>query len=162
MGTAAVKQCSPPDPDLCKELLDKIYELIYRDKRTAGGGGTHGLEHRFEEQINGKHGPGTPEWDNHENEIKKQQEALRKKLRDFEKNFCGDPPSGAWKWASRPVPQTKEWKDPNMETLKKVGTTTVEVGVGIGVGYLIYRGIRMLPSLFPLLWPTIPANLAIP
>jgi len=33
---------------------------------------------------------------------------------------------------------------------------------GIGAGYLIYRGVRMLPSLFPPLWPTIPANLAIP
>jgi hypothetical protein len=36
------------------------------------------------------------------------------------------------------------------------------VGAGIGVGYLIYRGVRMIPSLFPPLWPTIPANLAIP
>lgn len=33
---------------------------------------------------------------------------------------------------------------------------------GVGVGYLIYRGVRMIPSLFPPLWPTIPANLAIP
>jgi hypothetical protein len=32
----------------------------------------------------------------------------------------------------------------------------------VGVGYLIYRGIRLLPSLFPPLWWTIPENLAIP
>jgi hypothetical protein len=32
----------------------------------------------------------------------------------------------------------------------------------VGAGYLAYRGLRMLPSLFPPLWPTIPANLAIP
>jgi len=31
-----------------------------------------------------------------------------------------------------------------------------------GTGYLIYRGVRLLPSLFPPLWPTIPGNLAIP
>ncbi|KXF83023.1 eCIS core domain-containing protein [Enterovibrio coralii] len=41
-----------------------------------------------------------------------------------------------------------------------------EVVVGaaatVGIGYLIYRGVRMLPSLAPPLWPTIPANLAIP
>ena len=39
----------------------------------------------------------------------------------------------------------------------------VAVGAGAaGVGYLIYRGIRMIPSLFPPLWPTLPANAAIP
>lgn len=32
----------------------------------------------------------------------------------------------------------------------------------VGTGYLIYRGGRMLPSLLPPLWPTIPLNLAIP
>ncbi len=31
-----------------------------------------------------------------------------------------------------------------------------------GAGYLIYRGARMIPSLIPWFWPTIPANLAIP
>ncbi|HYJ85634.1 MAG TPA: RHS repeat-associated core domain-containing protein, partial [Pyrinomonadaceae bacterium] len=36
------------------------------------------------------------------------------------------------------------------------------VVAGVGAGYLIYRGLRMIPSLFPPLWPTIPANLAIP
>lgn len=35
-------------------------------------------------------------------------------------------------------------------------------GAGIGIGYLIYRGVRMVPSLVPPLWPTIPANLALP
>lgn len=35
-------------------------------------------------------------------------------------------------------------------------------GAGIGLGYLIYRGVRMIPSLVPPLWPTIPANLAVP
>ena len=32
----------------------------------------------------------------------------------------------------------------------------------VGTGYLIYRGLRMVPSLFPVLWPTIPANAVIP
>ncbi|HTV58669.1 MAG TPA: hypothetical protein VMJ93_07335 [Verrucomicrobiae bacterium] len=36
-------------------------------------------------------------------------------------------------------------------------------GVGVGVGgYITYRVIRMIPSLFPPLWETIPANAAIP
>lgn len=37
------------------------------------------------------------------------------------------------------------------------------VAAGVGVGYLIYRGVRMLPSLVvPPLWPTIPANVVVP
>ena len=38
------------------------------------------------------------------------------------------------------------------------------IGIGaVGTGYLIYRGVRMLPSVvFPPLWPTIPLNAAIP
>jgi RHS repeat-associated core domain len=40
----------------------------------------------------------------------------------------------------------------------------IMIGVGaLGAGYLIYRGVRMLPSVvFPPLWPTIPLNAAIP
>lgn len=36
-------------------------------------------------------------------------------------------------------------------------------GIGIGIGsYALYRGIRMIPSLFPALWWTIPVNAATP
>ncbi|MFR0690917.1 hypothetical protein ACLUTX_16060 [Enterobacterales bacterium AE_CKDN230030158-1A_HGKHYDSX7] len=28
--------------------------------------------------------------------------------------------------------------------------------------YVVYRCLRMVPSLFPLLWPTIPANAVMP
>jgi len=43
-------------------------------------------------------------------------------------------------------------------------TKQIVIGIGaVGTGYLIYRGIRMLPSVvFPPLWPTIPLNAAIP
>lgn len=37
--------------------------------------------------------------------------------------------------------------------------STVRIGFG---GYLLYRGIRMIPSLFPALWWTIPANVVAP
>jgi Domain of unknown function (DUF4157)/Toxin with a conserved tryptophan and TIP tripeptide motif len=40
--------------------------------------------------------------------------------------------------------------------------TAAKAAAGVGAGYLIYRGIRMIPSLFPPLWGTIPANAAIP
>ena len=38
----------------------------------------------------------------------------------------------------------------------------VVVGTTLGVGYLMYRGIRMAPSLVPPLWWTSPANVVIP
>jgi RHS repeat-associated protein len=44
----------------------------------------------------------------------------------------------------------------------EISTTAVKTGVVLTSGYLIYRIIRFLPSLFPPLWETIPANLAIP
>ncbi|MDT8719689.1 discoidin domain-containing protein, partial [Clostridium sp. 19966] len=39
---------------------------------------------------------------------------------------------------------------------------TAKVVVGVGGGYLIYRGVRMLPSLLPPFWWTIPANAVAP
>jgi len=48
---------------------------------------------------------------------------------------------------------------PNAEAIVKGVGTGVAV---VGGGYLIYRGVRMLPSLAPPLWWTIPANVTIP
>lgn len=36
------------------------------------------------------------------------------------------------------------------------------VGGGVTAGYVLYRVVRMIPSLFPPLWETIPVNLAVP
>jgi RHS repeat-associated protein len=46
----------------------------------------------------------------------------------------------------------------NTEIAKAVG----ETGAAVGGCYVIYRGIRMIPSLFPALWWTIPANAVAP
>jgi len=43
-----------------------------------------------------------------------------------------------------------------------VAETMTGVAAGLGTGYLLYRAARMLPSLAPALWPTIPANMATP
>ncbi|MBQ0922293.1 RHS domain-containing protein, partial [Hydrogenophaga aromaticivorans] len=42
------------------------------------------------------------------------------------------------------------------------GCAAVGAAVSVGAGYVAYRCLRMLPSLFPPLWPTIPANLVAP
>ena len=60
------------------ELIQKIWELAYRDKRIAGNGGTHGVVHRIREQINGAMRPPNPGWYTHDEQIK----AGLKNLRD--------------------------------------------------------------------------------
>lgn len=44
------------------------------------------------------------------------------------------------------------------ETCQKTAT----VVVAGGTAYVVYRCLRMLPSLLPPLWPTIPANAVVP
>lgn len=65
-----------------------------------------------------------------------------------------------------PEPVTEPVRSPAIvpegSTARDVGTAVAGAAATVGAGYIIYRGIRMLPSLFPPLWPTIPANAAIP
>ncbi len=42
------------------------------------------------------------------------------------------------------------------------GSTVVKTAAGIGATYAAYRAIRMIPSLVPPLWWTLPANVAVP
>jgi len=55
----------------------------------------------------------------------------------------------------------KQCKAENAEGSDYLGKT-LAVGAGLGAGYFLYRGGRMLPSLLPPFWWTIPANAAIP
>jgi hypothetical protein len=59
------------------------------------------------------------------------------------KDGCGGPPPAA----------------PTCDKNCQQVATTVVSG---GVFYVVYRCIRMLPSLFPLFWPSIPANVVVP
>ncbi len=54
-------------------------------------------------------------------------------------------------------------KKPQPVTVDVPVTQTVVVTVGgISAGYLIYRAVRLLSSLFPPQWETLPVNLAVP
>lgn len=89
----------------------------------------------------------------HDNRIKGPlPEKVKEKLR--EKGWDPDNPPG----------QNQEGEDceNNKEKSKKTVKNIVKGAVAVGSGYLLYRGIRMLPSLFPPFWPTIPANAIIP
>ena len=46
--------------------------------------------------------------------------------------------------------------------INNIGKGLATVGASAAAGYIIYRGVRILPSLVPPLWWTIPANIAVP
>lgn len=50
----------------------------------------------------------------------------------------------------------------NRNNISNVGKGVAIVGGSAAAGYAIYRGLRMLPSLVPPLWWTIPANIVTP
>lgn len=52
--------------------------------------------------------------------------------------------------------------DPPQEQSCDTGCAVAATAGTMGAGYIAYRCLRMLPSFAPPLWPTIPANLAIP
>lgn len=58
-----------------------------------------------------------------------------------------------------PSPEEEEWWNDHK---KELGKAVAVGGVTIGAGYLIYRGVRMLPSLTPWTFWTIPYNLVTP
>ena len=150
----------------CDELKEIIDRLI-NAKRTSSGSGTKGLKCRFEEQIYGNSPPGSTGWNNHQGNIENDQKALNRALDAWDDGGCGPRPPGATEWATKPLPTAADYKGNggsvmNGDTLRTTAKTTTTIVTSVGVGYLIYRGVRMLPSLFPPLWPTIPANAAIP
>lgn len=67
-----------------------------------------------------------------------------------------------------PIPHAHDWSwngdtpsrgpayDPNVSKI------IVDTTITVGSAYLLYSGIRMLPSLIPTFWWTIPANIATP
>ncbi len=79
-----------------------------------------------------------------------------------------------WKWENGkpdrgdPKPVEDDGKDNSKGKTKKfsldskITKSLFVAGAAVGTGYVIYRGVRMLPSMLPPLWWTIPGNLVIP
>ena len=170
MGSTADPNSRKHDSKDCKTLLSEIYDMLWRNKRRFGGGGTHGLQLRFAEQIMGKSPPGTDGWDTHHDEIVKQQRGVRGRLEAYERKPCGPPPPAAWHWATRPPPTPEQYKGPNWEPppghIADQPNSMVEnagkAAVATGLLYGGYRVVRMLPSLVPAGWWSIPLNVATP
>lgn len=163
-----IQQCKG---NICECLSQAIEQLL--NGNAQHGSGEKGLKQHWAEQTQrGAAQPGTDTWNRHQTNIRDQQRNQRDLLREHEARGCGGPgggspvPADAWEWASRPLPTAEDWGINNPSayeglTGSQLGDAAVVAG-GVGLGYLIYRGVRMLPSLAPPLWWTIPGNLAAP
>ncbi|WP_019909770.1 RHS repeat-associated core domain-containing protein [Paenibacillus sp. HW567] len=83
-------------------------------------------------------------------------------IHDANRNSPGSPP----KWVQKEMEKKTrfKWNEVN-STLptNSMNYDNIETSLYVvGGGYLAYRGIRLLPSLIPILWPTLPANLLAP
>ena len=64
-----------------------------------------------------------------------------------------------WEWDENDIPHRSPAYDDNHPLPTD---DAAKIALGVTAGYLIYRCVRLIPSLLPPLWPTIPANVAIP
>jgi RHS repeat-associated protein len=83
----------------------------------------------------------------------------------------GDPHVHDWDWSKEkprqdgraPAPEDEANVSKPKDDKADKTAKSIAIGLGgVGAGYLIYRGIRMLPSLIPALWPTIIINATCP
>jgi hypothetical protein len=151
--------------NICECLSDAIEALL--NAENPHNTGEKGLGQHFREQTQrGAAAPGTPAWNRHEGIIEDQQANMRDHLNEHQARGCGGPPAGgspfpvgAWDAATREVTES-DWRANNSTYQGVTGSPAGDAAVGVGAGYLLYRGLRLLPSLlFP---PSLIPNLAIP
>jgi RHS repeat-associated protein len=104
---------------------------------------------------------GKDSWEGHQDKYYDVQEDLNEAIDEYENGPCGKKcpkvPDASKKWKDKEAPE-KPARYRNGDTAKKIG-----IGVGaLGTAYVAYRVIRFIPSLYPPLWWTIPANAATP
>lgn len=156
MSESTLPCCGDPDP--CEELRKEIEEFI------------ENLAKRFWDLVNDEGGlpltrPSTsrPRYgyrsiEGEQHQFTGRQQGLRNRLDDWNSNGCGPPPPTAWEWATKEVPSPAP---KSVDTQRLVETAAVGLGAA-AIVYGTYRVVRLLPSLLPPLWWTLPANLAVP
>lgn len=155
------RQVPAPGPD-CDDLLTRIIARVIELKERAAALITNPLNLPQS---------GPMSIDGHQQQFRNKQINLRRLLQDWDTNNCGPGlPSDAWNWATRPVPAPRPVAPPSTSTPRtgdEITTQDVVDTAAKGVTaaatlYIAYRVVRMLPSLLPPLWWTIPANAVAP
>lgn len=143
----------PPPPTDCNELAKQIKKFLNSLQRRA---------RQIMQNLGNLEGPSL---DIYTNRFQEEQQGLRNRLDEWNTGNCGGPgptaqiPENAWKWATDPPPPPGISPTADRSQLVQVATG---VAVTIGVAYVLYRIVRMVPSLAPPLWWTIPVNVAVP
>ena len=119
----------------------------------------------IQDLLNLPPGPGPMTIESHADKFKERQGALRKGLEAYNSNDCGRGPGppipqDAWNWATNPTPKNSWSRLPTNPN--KMVQVAKDIALTAGTAYVIYRIARLVPSLAPPLWPSLPANLAIP
>lgn len=155
-----IQQCNAPEPrDKCERLRAKITKLVLQ---TKGGHGCteRGLQERIYDQIYGKHGPGTPEWNGHDQQITQLKRQIRKLMDEYINNNCrgggGKPFKPEVKqWINRPNPSPSDWKGP-MPVAEPVSRSIFDweyweemtglTGAALVLYLIISEGSRLFPA----------------
>jgi type VI secretion system secreted protein VgrG len=138
-----------PDSEYCRSLKKKIdnirNDIRRRDEEIAGNPGT---------LPEFGPGPNRSTRQGHRRIVNKLWNNLRRLEKQYDKE-CG----GGGGNAGAPVAGAAAGDGANCgDNCQK----TAMLVMGVGGAYIVYRCIRMVPSLFPPLWPTIPLNVATP
>jgi len=159
MSAGALPCCGPPDP--CQTLLQEIMEFLANLIKREG-------DLRANVGNLPEHTPTTPHprygtrsLDGERHQFEGRQQGLRRRLTQYNDRGCGPPypPHEAWRYAYMDVPQQDPRPAPPV--VDPNAARTVATGAAaVGAGYVIYRIIRLIPSIFAP--PTLIPNLAIP
>jgi hypothetical protein len=159
----------PPTDPVCAAIYLAIQAAIWT-VRTVSGQGLQGLAKRWAEAAENRGGWTAAQNATHAKAYDEQANGVKRKVDEWDRRKCDDKGGGGLPQIAREYVTQRPVLGSGVlvPVLSSAMTaTTVAVAAGgaaatVGVGYLIYRGIRLLPSLFPPLWWTIPENLAIP
>ncbi len=141
-----------PTSDPCEELRKKMDHLV-NTQRESGTKGFKGLAHRLR-QMRGMSESSDP-FKGYKEQVENMRRTLGRLLNEWGDDDCGDRPTFATDALEEPVV--------GRETIQQATQAVVaQTSLALLIAYGGYRAIRLLPSLFPPLWWTLPANVAIP
>lgn len=101
-----------------------------------------------------------PDWRGHEEQIENLRNGLRDLSRRWDDDKCGPPPVWVPVALEQPILSYEDIRLLQVHQAQTAGMVAMPSGGGIS-GYLIYRALRIIPSLAPPLWWTIPENLVV-
>jgi hypothetical protein len=124
-------------------------------RRDSGEHTDKGLKQRFQQMLKGTNFRDR----GHLMQFEQRQQQLNKLINTWNDKDCGDPPEDYLNWVNVRLPgEILE----QIENRTKRNQLFLDLTMSGAAAYGAYRIVRLIPSLFPAFWPTLPPNLAIP